>query len=308
MTHYIITGATGFIGKAFVEKLVKDKEKVTIIVRNRIKAQDLFGDSVIIVEQDLNDINSMYLEPPKEDERRILVHFAWDGTSGDKRAREVTQLNNVRLSCDLLRKAKEWQVDRFVNAGSIMEYEAIKTVLYDGQRPNRNSVYSIAKLTTNFLLKTIAADINPNYVNVIISNVYGPGERTPRFLNSVIRALINNQDLDLTEGKQLYDFIYIDDAMQMIKMVAEKAKNFESYYIGNTMQYPLREFVIKAKEIIKSNSKLNFGAVPFMGQALNYTEFDTSKVFNLEGVEIKISFEEGIKKVVEGYLDEKTVI
>ena len=45
-----------------------------------------------------------------------------------------------------------------------------------------------------------------------------------------------------------------------------------------------------------------------MGQALNYTEFDTSKVFNLEGVEIKISFEEGIKKVVEGYLDEKTVI
>ena len=100
------------------------------------------------------------------------------------------------------------------------------------------------------MLKTIAADINLNYVNVIISNVYGPGERTPRFLNSVIRALINNQDLDLTEGKQLYDFIYIDDAMQMIKMVAEKAKNFESYYIGNTMQYPLREFVIKAKEII----------------------------------------------------------
>ncbi len=305
MRTYIVTGATGFLGRTFVNWLLKENEKIIVIVRDKYSAIDLWGDKVEIIERDMADIGSItsrHLGVSVYDEK-ILVHFAWDGTSGDKRALEMTQLNNVGTSCALIRKVKDLDCQRFIYAGSIMEYEAMKTVVSDTERPSRNTMYSIAKLTADFMLKTIAADIGIDYVNIIISNIYGPGEVSRRFLNNVVRSLIKNETLKLTEGLQSYDFIYADDAMRMIKAVADKGNPFESYYIGNSTQRPLRDFVIEAKEIIHSSSKLLFGAVPFTGQALDYTEFDCRKMETL-GIVPEVSFSEGIRRTADWVLSE----
>ena len=184
-----------------------------------------------------------------------------------------------------------------------MEYEAMKTAASDNERPSRNTMYSIAKLTADFMLKTIAADIGIDYLNVIISNIYGPGEVSRRFLNNVVRLLIKNESLKLTEGLQPYDFIYSDDAMRMIKAVADRGNPFESYYIGNAVQRSLRDFVIEAKNVINSSSELIFGAVPFTGQALDYTEFDCGKMETL-GIMPEVSFSEGIRKTADWVLSE----
>lgn len=304
MRTYIVTGAAGFLGRAFVNWLLRENEKVIVIVRDKYSAINLWGDKVKIIERDLADAGSItnrHLDVP--DDEKILVHFAWDGTSGDKRALENIQLNNVRMSCALIRKAKELDCRRFIYAGSIMEYEAMKTAASDNERPSRNTMYSIAKLTADFMLKTIAADIGIDYLNVIISNIYGPGEVSRRFLNNVVRSLIKNESLKLTEGLQPYDFIYSDDAMRMIKAVADRGTPFESYYIGNAVQKSLRDFVIEAKNVINSSSELIFGAVPFTGQALDYTEFDCGKIETL-GIMPEISFSEGIRKTADWVLSE----
>jgi nucleoside-diphosphate-sugar epimerase len=288
----------GFLGKAFVNWLLGEEEKVIVIVRDKYAAMDTWGSRVEIIERDLADVGSItkrHIGNP--DAEGIFVHFAWEGTSGDKRALEMTQLNNIRMSCELIRRAKELGCRRFINAGSIMEYEAMKTVSADGERPSRNTMYSIAKLTADFMMKTIAADVGIDYVNIIISNIYGPGEVSRRFLNNVVRALVKNESLKLTEGYQLYDFIYTDDAMRMIKAVAERGEPFESYYIGNEKQRPLREFVLEAKTITGSSSELLFGAIPFTGQALDYQEFDCKKIRKL-GVLPNVSFEKGVLETV----------
>lgn len=305
MRTYIVTGATGFLGRAFVNWVLKENEKVIVIVRDKHHAINLWEDKVEIIERDLADVGSItnkHLGLSANDEK-ILVHFAWDGTSGDKRALEVTQLNNVRASCALIRKARELNCQRFIYAGSIMEYEAMKTIVPDSQRPSRNTIYSIAKLTADFMLKTIAADIGIDYLSIIISNIYGPGEVSRRFLNNVVRSLIKNEPLKLTEGLQPYDFIYSDDAMRMIKAAADWGNPFESYYIGNSMQRPLRDFVIEAKKTVNSSSELLFGAVPFTGQALDYTEFDCRKMEKL-GIVPEVSFSEGIRRTADWVLSE----
>lgn len=305
MRTYIVTGATGFLGRAFVNWILKENEKVIVIVRDKHHAINLWGDKVEIIERDLADAGSItnkHLGVSANNEK-ILVHFAWDGTSGDKRALEVTQLNNVRASCALIRKARDLNCQRFIYAGSIMEYEAMKTVVSDSQRPSRNTIYSIAKLTADFMLKTIAADIGIDYLGIIISNIYGPGEVSRRFLNNVVRSLIKNEPLKLTEGLQPYDFIYSDDAMRMIKAAADGGNPFESYYIGNSIQRPLRDFVIEAKKTINSSSELLFGAVPFTGQALDYTEFDCKKMEEL-GIVPEVSFSEGIRRTADWVISE----
>lgn len=306
MRTYIVTGATGFLGKAFVQLLLMENERVTVIVRDKYKAMDLWGGKVEIIKEDLADINSKTnrnLRFSVNDEN-ILVHFAWEGASGDERALEITQLDNVKISCALMRKAREWGCQRFIYAGSIMEYEAMKTVASDSERPFRNMMYSIAKLTADFMLKTIAADIGVDYLNVIISNIFGPGEVSRRFLNNVVRSLIKNDALKLTEGFQPYDFIYSDDAMKMIKAVADRGNPFESYYIGNSTQRPLRDFVMEARKVLDSSSELLFGAVPLTGQPIDYKEFDCTKMETL-GVIPEVSFSEGIKRTAGWILAEK---
>ena len=305
MSNYIVSGATGFIGRNLIDCLIDKEEKVTVIVREESEAVRLWGRRVHIIEQDLVDSGSLKISDfCYSIEESIVVHFAWEGTSGDKRSREATQLNNVKISCEFMRRMRELGCKRFINAGSIMEYEAIKTIATDGEHPQRNSIYSIAKLSADFMMKTIAADIDMEYVNVIISNIYGPGEKSKRFLNNVVRGMIKNEDLILTEGLQLYDFIYTTDAMEMIYAVAEKGKPFESYYIGNSHQRPLREFVVEVKNVLNSSSDLLFGAAPFLGQALDYTEFDCGKVETELGVIPSVSFEDGIRRTRDSILSE----
>jgi len=73
----------------------------------------------------------------------------------------------------------------------------------------------------------------------------------------------------------------------------EKGKANESYYIGNYIQRPLKDYVIEMKEAVASNSELEFGKVINHTIPLEYNEFDTKKLAEL-GFEPRISFREGI--------------
>ncbi len=296
---YYVTGATGFVGRAFVDYELTQKNNVVVIVRNADKAFQIWGDKVSIVEADLDHISQIRSENRKGYAvDGIFVHFAWEGTSGNERASEEVQLNNVRHTCEAVRKAAELRCRRFVNAGSIMEYEAAHTIGQDGYRPGRNMVYSAAKLTADYVSKTIAADIGIEHVNVIISNIYGPRERSERFLNTILRRMLCNEKIRLTDCGQMYDFIYIEDAVRAIAVAAESGSAFESYYIGNPNPKPLSEFVYEMKEVTKSSSELLFGAVPSSGVTLSYTEFECAKLQKLN-YRAEVPFKDGILRTKE---------
>ena len=148
------------------------------------------------------------------------------------------------------------------------------------------------------MAKTLAVRENIDYINIIISNIYGAGEKSARFLNQLLRKLISNQKIPLTTGEQLYDFIYVTDAVKGIILAAQKGKNCFSYYIGNQTPQPLKQFILQAKEGLKSESELAFGEVPFKGAKLTYKEFDTNKLYDL-GFKTEISFQKGIQMTAE---------
>ena len=58
MRVFIVTGATGFLGKSFVDWLLLNGERVIVIVRDKYNAIDIWGNKVKIIERDLADIGS----------------------------------------------------------------------------------------------------------------------------------------------------------------------------------------------------------------------------------------------------------
>lgn len=281
----IIIWGYGFIGRHLAELLRKDN---LVYVIKRHEKNDTPINLHNIIEVDENDIS-------KIGQADIMYFLAWNGTSGEMRGNIEIQLKNVELTCHAIQCAADLHCQKFVYAGSIMEYEAIAYINQNGSTPRYNYIYSVSKLTADYFSKILANELQIEYCNALISNIYGPGEVSQRFIISMCKKMINSAPIELTEGSQLYDFIYISDAISALKLIGFSGTGNYTYYIGNKEQHPLKEYILKMKSALNSNSELYFGAFPFTGTSLTYKEFDTASLERL-GFKCQITFEDGIKK------------
>lgn len=298
----IVTGATGFIGKELVQTLVESGIDVIAIVRNMEKVPSVWKsmDSIQLVCSDLSQLD--YIRDNYSiNYADYFYHLGWYGTSGIARMDIQGQLANVDYACKAVQLSVACRCKTFVNAGSIMEYEVIKLMNSGDYVPALSNAYSTAKLTANYMARILSNELGVKYVNVIISNIYGVGEESSRFLNTMVKKMMNNEAISLTHANQLYDFIYIKDATRMICEAGIQGKNNESYYVGNKEQRILRDFLVEMRDILGSESKLLFGAVPLLSPTITFDEFDTSKVERELGVIPEVSFREGILKLIGDY-------
>lgn len=302
MKKVIITGANGFVGSYLTKSFANYGFEVTAIVRN--ENSDISSikeiDRVNIVFCDLDNIATL----PKllSEKYDLFLHFAWDSSAGIGRCDVNLQLNNVYTTCAAVKIAKKLGCKRFVFAGSIMEYEAKEYVLETSDEPNPAYIYSIAKLTASMMAKTVAASENIEYIDTVISNIYGVGEKSMRFLNSTVKKILSGEKLRLTSCQQMYDFIYITDAVEAIKIAALKGRSMTSYYIGNKNQRILKDFVLDINDALKSDTIIEFGAIPFNGTYFNYSDvIDTHAVYRL-GFNADINFKTGVKMLADSII------
>lgn len=301
---FILTGASGFVGKWLTEELISTGHEVTVLLRKGgTICAEWTGWGVKAISYK-NSAAGVLLEEKLEARGAVFIHLGWGGTSGNARASFEVQLKNVQLTCDMACLASKLRCKRFIYAGSIMEYETINNFSHETFVPAKSNIYSIAKLAADYMARTIALNYEMEYLNVVISNVYGIGEKSGRFLNTVLRKMIKNETVEMTEGTQLYDFMYVSDAVRAIRLVAERGKNGGCYYIGNSRQYPLRQYVLKMKEILKSNSEIEFGKVVTNGPSFDYAVLDVARIQREFGFVPEILFEDGIHQMKEWVLQE----
>ena len=294
-----MTGATGFLGKWLIEELLNQSYEVLAIARDISKIPSNWDNrnDVISMQCTLEDYSVLLENEEFVENADVFFHLAWAGTSGMDRADISLQLANIQATCNAVMLAKKMGCKRFIHAGSIMEYETIKSFAIDGFVPGMGSIYSIAKTTSDYMARTVAVKEGIEYINVIISNIYGEGEFSARFINTMLRKMLADEVIELTECTQKYDFIYVSDAVKAIRLVAENGKTFENYYIGNSEQRILKEYVLDMHKVVGSSSELQFGKVKMGSVTLDYKEFDTYKLENEFGFKTEVDFEEGITRL-----------
>lgn len=294
MNAVIVTGGNGFLGKHLIMRLLAKGYYVYNIVRHpgsHFEQEKNYRELICTNRQEIPELYSQICCPVK-----YLFHFGWAGVSGEEQAALCAQLENIEFSCKLLQLAEQIQIEKFLFAGSIMEYECLCNVLQDNSDYKTN-IYAAAKVSAHLFLQQTAQNKGIGFIPILISNIYGMGENSPRFVNSLVRKMRTERSIALTEGTRPYDFIYISDAVEMMILIAELGKKHKQYYIGNEQQRPLREFVQRAADCIGYTGKLDFGAIPYRDIPLTYKEFNVHAFYEDFSYRPTVSFEEGIQKI-----------
>lgn len=297
MKKVLVTGATGFVGNKVVDELLNRNIKVIVVVRENSKRIDNIKDkNVEIVNCHMNNYKNL---PSLIKDRDIdtVFHFAWEGTAGPLRGDYNVQINNIEYSLDLMKACKGIGCNRFVFASSIMEYE-VKAIMDTTNNASINYLYSAAKYSANYMLRTYANASGIDYIRGVISNIYGPGETSPRLINTSLRKMINDEHCSFSPGEQMYDFVYIDDAANMFVEIANKGLNNVTYYIGSQNPRPLKEWLTEMKDVVDPTIEIGLGDLPFNGIALEYNEFDIRAVEKDTGYVQETSWKEGIKNTI----------
>lgn len=298
MKKVIVTGANGFLGTALCRELSNQGTSVIAVVRNEEEnisnIENLKG--LRVVYSDLSEFKKLHKKISDRDVD-VLYHLAWVGSAGSLRGNSEVQFNNIRYTCDTVEACSKMNCKRFVFASSIMEYE-IEALMATDATPGINTLYSSAKVSADYMARTIAGSLEVDYIRAVISNIYGPGELSPRLVNTSIRKLLKGEHCAFSAGEQTYDFIYIDDAAKTFVAIGEKGVTNRTYYIGSQNPKPLKDFLCELRDQVDPNIEIGLGEIPFNGVSLTYDEFNVYAVKEDTGFVPRVSFAEGIKSTI----------
>ena len=294
----IVTGANGFVGSALVKKLVENNIEVLAIDLSFNPSRLDKSNKIETLEMSIDNIKDLgnHLNGKKYD---VFYHYAWVGSAGPLRMDEKVQVQNAMWTIDCLRTAKEIGCTKFICAGSIMEYEVHEAMYAQGSKPGAAYIYGVGKVLAHELCKPIANAIGIDLIWAYITNAYGVGEKSPRFINTTLRKIIHNEPLEFTAGTQNYDFIYIDDVANAFYLIGLHGKANKGYMIGSGTARPLKEFIIEMCDANAGDNKPLFGNVPFTGVNVPIETFAINELINDCGFEAKVSFAEGTKRTID---------
>ena len=279
MKKAIVTGSNGFIGSNVCKRLCADGIKVFAVVKDENENIDNIKNlsAIEIVYCELDEIEAL-ADIISDRDIDVFYHFAWVGSAGSLRCDENVQLKNALWTARALRTADGMQCKKFVNAGSIKEKETYTAVYTQESKPGLPYIYGAGKLIARAICKPIANSLSIDLCWAVITNAYGVGELSPRFVNSTIRKIIANEPLQFTAATQNYDFIYIDDVARAFEAIGEHGKPNKEYTIGSGNARPLKEFILEMQQTLAPNAKPIFGDVPFTGINMPLEAFDTADI------------------------------
>jgi CDP-paratose synthetase len=293
----LLTGATGFLGSNILKALVNLGYEIIILKRT---FSDLKKISSLLPHTISYDIDTIELSEifKKHKDINIIIHTATNyGRNEDKDSTLLKE--NVLFPMLLMEYGHSNNVSAFLNTDSYFN------------KNNNNYIYLGSYILTKSQLiqwaKIILTKGNMKFVNIKLEHIYGPYDSLSKFSKSIMDSCLSNVDeLDLTEGLQKRDFVYVSDVVRAYLIIIDKInlinENFKEYEVGTGFPISVREFVETAHRLTKSKTRLNFGALPMRQHEIMESKADITELKSL-GWEPYYNIIKGLEETLmtEGY-------
>ena len=295
----LVTGATGFIGSNIARKLLRDGYEIYATKRSSSsldKCKDCFQQIRWINLDDKHWPGAVY-----DIHSSILIHAAWHGIKESERNNWDLQISNFQFSKVLFDIIVECGVEKIIALGSQAEYGVYDEPSIESMVTCPTDAYGAIKTLTSNYLKIICQSKSIPWYWLRVFSVFGPGENVNRLIPQVIMNLLKHQEIQLTEGKQKYDYLFIDDFLENISGIINSSRDFPGIYnICSGKPVEIKELLITLAEVIGvPTTLLKFGPLSYrknqnMIITGNHRKFE-EKFGQIKSRDLSKSLEETVK-------------
>lgn len=260
--NIFVTGATGFIGKYLIKRLLNINCNIYAIDR-KIKSKSVKSNSINWIPKGLEDLNL-------DDFKNIhtIIHLAAVGVSPQKASKRDLEFFNVYQSLRLIQLAEKAGVKRFITAGTCLEYgEESDNWDYIPTNATLKPLcpYSKSKAKCFKLLSQFSIENNIEMFYGRIFSAYGEGQYQHNLWPSLIRAANSGKDFQMTKAEEIRDFIHVDEVTRYLvnAILRDDIKRGEPLVINIGSGYPikLKDFAKNEWNKLRAEGKIIFGAL-----------------------------------------------
>jgi len=290
----LITGATGFIGRNLIPKICGSRYKLAALVRNADKTRNVFGGNLKLIPFRKNNLR--YKEEIKAFGPEIVLHLASYLTSGfDTRTVRKILDSNIEFGTLVLDALTGTDVKYFINTGSFSEYA--------GGPKNLDSAYLYSATKTAFrsILGFYKKIIGFKVITVTPYTIYGPGDTRKKAMDYIIQSLKSPLPITMSPGKQVLDFIHIDDLVDFYQKLIGKIrllKDNSEYHLGTGTGASLKQVALLAEAIAGRPANIAWGVKPYRKGDIMHAVADITKAQRDLGWKPKITLKQGMLKLL----------
>jgi nucleoside-diphosphate-sugar epimerase len=308
----LVIGGLGFIGVNLSRRLSALGARVTIvtpsIARHPEAAADASARGTRIVEGDLCDASAM-----REAVADQQIVFNLAGRSGAVQSMEdpATDLDvNVRGNVVLLEALRATSARaRLVFVSSRLAYGRTGSEPVSEDRvPAPTCVHAVHKVAVEQYLELYGRIYDVPFTIARLTNPYGPGQPRERTAYGVVNRLIHLALADSTltlygDGRQLRDYVYIDDAVAaLLALGAADASSGRIYNVGSGTGTPIVEMA-RTIVTVAGGGKVAFVPWPPLAERVETGDFiaDVSRIGREIGWRPSVSLRDGLERTVAFY-------
>ena len=291
----LITGASGFVGKHLTKRLAALKASV-----------DYFNENV----SDSNKVNSVF----NSGKYHFCYHLAAQSLLNIAGKDPIPTFDtNIRGTWNVLEAARQNKLEGIIIASTTHVYGKNRLPFLETYYPRPTGPYETSKACADILAQTYA-----NYYALPVAiarcvNIYGPGDQNNRIIPKTINFLLKNQHPEIFSNETTRDYMYIDDATDAYITLGENLKNLMKILSNITFNFGTGKHYSNAyivNRIIKLSATSSVKPIFLENNrkleiSKQYVSIQKAKEFL--NWKPHYSLDEGLKKTIKWYQEEKTL-
>ena len=304
----LVTGGLGFIGSNFVLNVLKNNSDIIVtnvdaeLTGSDLRNLDGLKDSSNYKYVKGNITNKILMEKLIENSD-FVVNFAAE-TFVDRSILDSNQflVSNIRGTYTILECIRKYK-KRFIQISTDEVFGSMETDSADEEfRFNPSNPYAATKASAELLINSYVNTYDLDCVITRCTNNYGPRQFYEKLIPKTIFLANHDKKIPIYgTGKNIRDWIFVDDHCEAVYNVLLNGKSGESYNISSNNELDNTTIVKTILELMNKSDNLIEYVDDRPGHDLRYS-LDSSKIRKSLKWAEKTTFQEGLEETIEWYL------
>lgn len=302
----LITGASGFIGSNLVRAAIADGWAVIAPCRAGEmpwRLRDIVSSKLSVrLDWNLNCADHVF-DLIAEVHPDVVVNAAAQGSHSSERNIQAMFETNVVALAMLAEASRKGGARRLIQLGSVLGYQPSTDRLSESDPLNPETLYG--------LTKSLAASIGDYFQRCgdlafnefRLFNIYGPWDDDRKLVPYVITQALAGEEIRLTSGQQMRDFVYVGDAVRCIlAAAADRLSDGVAYNVCTGTSIAVGDLAEKVISLSRSQSVLTKGALLERGDLRDIT-LGSHQLLKDAGFAPATDISQGLRMTIDWYLE-----